>query len=69
MMVCILFHFCKYKKNIFIVFFFLLGLIGATFTDLRVLSGPDTQKCFYWYGSTRAKVAANQEVFFINNYK
>ena len=39
-----------------------IGLIGATFTDLRVLSGPDTQKCFYWYGSTRAKVAANKEV-------
>ena len=42
-----------------------IGLIGATFTDLRVLSGPDTQKCFYWYGSTRAKISANQEVYII----
>lgn len=32
------------------------GLLCITCTDTRVLCGPDLAKCFYFYGSTRAKV-------------
>ena len=41
---------------------FFIGLICATFTDLKVLSGPYTHKCFYWYGCSRSRVPAHQEV-------
>jgi tRNA (guanine26-N2/guanine27-N2)-dimethyltransferase len=32
------------------------GLLCITCTDTRVLCGPDLTKCFYYYGTTRAKV-------------
>lgn len=32
------------------------GLLCITCTDTRVLCGPDLVKCFYYYGTTRAKV-------------
>lgn len=32
------------------------GLLCITCTDTRVLCGSDFSKCFYYYGSTRAKV-------------
>ena len=32
------------------------GLLCITCTDTRVLCGPDLTKCFYFYGTTRAKV-------------
>lgn len=35
-------------------------LLCITCTDSRVLCGPDTQKCFYLYGSSRAQVEAFQ---------
>ncbi|EGR30356.1 hypothetical protein IMG5_133990 [Ichthyophthirius multifiliis] len=36
-------------------------LLCVTSTDSRILCGPDTQKCYYLYGSSRAKVTAYQE--------
>jgi tRNA (guanine26-N2/guanine27-N2)-dimethyltransferase len=32
------------------------GLLCITCTDTRVLCGPDMIKCFYFYGSVRARV-------------
>jgi len=32
------------------------GLMCITCTDTKVLAGPDLSKCFYYYGTTRAKV-------------
>ncbi|KAL4497407.1 hypothetical protein ABPG73_020504 [Tetrahymena malaccensis] len=36
-------------------------LLCITSTDSRILCGPDTQKCYYLYGSSRAKIAAYEE--------
>lgn len=36
-------------------------MICATCTDLRVLCGPDYNKCFYLYGSSKVRVPAFQE--------
>jgi tRNA G26 N,N-dimethylase Trm1 len=33
-----------------------------TCTDTKVLAGPDLSKCFYFYGTTRAKVQHFNEV-------
>ena len=38
------------------------ALICATFTDLRVLCGPDYNKCFSIYGSSILRVPGFQEV-------
>lgn len=38
------------------------GLLCITCTDTRVLCGPDLVKCFYYYGTTRAKVHDFNEV-------
>jgi tRNA G26 N,N-dimethylase Trm1 len=38
------------------------GLLCITCTDTRVLCGPDLNKCFYFYGATRAKVHDFNEV-------
>ena len=32
------------------------GMLCITCTDTRVLCGPDLSKCFYFYGTVRAKV-------------
>lgn len=32
------------------------GLLCITCTDNKVTAGPDISKCFYFYGTTRAKV-------------
>ena len=37
------------------------GLLCATCTDTRVLCGPDLHKCYYYYGTTRAKVHTFQQ--------
>ncbi|KRX01914.1 hypothetical protein PPERSA_05753 [Pseudocohnilembus persalinus] len=37
------------------------SLLCITCTDSKVLCGPDQQKCFYQYGTSRAKVPAFQE--------
>lgn len=36
-------------------------LICCTFTDLKVLSGPDWEKCFYFYGSAKSKTGSLHE--------
>lgn len=38
------------------------GMLCITCTDTRVLCGPDLAKCFYFYGSVRAKVHDFNEV-------
>ena len=38
------------------------GLLCVTCTDTRVLCGPDLSKCFYFYGTVRAKVHDFNEV-------
>lgn len=38
------------------------GLLCITCTDTRVLCGPDLNKCYYFYGATRAKVHDFNEV-------
>jgi tRNA (guanine26-N2/guanine27-N2)-dimethyltransferase len=40
------------------------GLLCITCTDTRVLCGPDLSKCFYFYGTVRAKVQDFNEVEF-----
>ena len=40
------------------------GLLCITCTDTRVLCGPDLTKCFYFYGTVRAKVQDFNEVEF-----
>lgn len=41
------------------------GMLCITCTDTRVLCGPDLVKCYYYYGTTRAKVHDFNEVFCI----
>ena len=41
------------------------GLLCITCTNTRVLCGPDLVKCYYYYGTTRAKVQDFNEVFFL----
>lgn len=36
-------------------------LICCTFTDLKVLSGPDFEKCFYYYGVSKSKTGSLHE--------
>lgn len=36
------------------------GLLCVTCTDTRVTCGPDLHKCYYYYGTTRAKVQCFQ---------
>ena len=38
--------------------------ICCTFTDLKVLSGPDFEKCFYYYGVSKSKTGSLHEVLF-----
>ena len=38
------------------------GLLCITCTDTRVLCGPDLAKCYYFYGTVRAKVQDYNEV-------
>lgn len=38
------------------------GMLCITCTDTRVLCGPDLSKCFYFYGSVRARVHDFNEV-------
>jgi tRNA G26 N,N-dimethylase Trm1 len=47
-----------------IVYYLLnLALVCCTFTDLKVLSGPDYDKCFYYYGANKSKVGPIHEVY------
>ena len=41
------------------------GLLCITCTDNKVTAGPDYSKCFYYYGSTRARVHHFNEVHHI----
>ena len=38
------------------------GLMCVTCTDTKVTCGPDISKCYYYYGTTRAKVQHFNEV-------
>lgn len=38
------------------------GLMCVTCTDTKVTCGPDISKCYYYYGTTRAKVHHFNEV-------
>ncbi len=38
------------------------GLLCLTFTDLKVLTGSDYQKAYYYYGSTISKTDSTHEV-------
>ena len=40
------------------------GLMCITCTDTKVTCGPDISKCYYYYGTTRAKVQHFNEVMF-----
>lgn len=40
-------------------------LICCTFTDLKVLSGPDFEKCFYHYGVNKSKTGSLHEVIIL----
>jgi tRNA G26 N,N-dimethylase Trm1 len=47
------------KQNLIII-----ALVCCTFTDLKVLSGPDYDKCFYYYGANKSKVGPIHEVYY-----
>lgn len=38
------------------------GLMCVTCTDTKVTCGPDISKCYYFYGTTRARVQHFNEV-------
>ena len=45
------------------------GLLCITCTDTRVLCGPDLSKCYYYYGTVRAKVQDFEKILqFLRSY-